>query len=58
MAHKERDVLPDLRDKVEAESRDELGLQWLQFHDEHEGAPGLTGKDKDPEAFVKQHSSG
>ena len=52
----ERDILPGFRDRVEASHRSELGLRWLAFHDEHERARGLSGKDKDPETYVEEHS--
>lgn len=56
MAEEERDILPDFRDNVDGERREALGMQWLEFHDDHEGAEGLSGEDKDPEAFVAEHS--
>jgi len=53
----ERDMLPPFRESVSSEQRNDLGMQWLQFHEEHENAQGLSGEDKDPEAYVEEHSS-
>lgn len=52
----ERDVLPAFRDSIEESRRSELGVRWLAFHEEHERARGLSGRDKDPEQYVDQHS--
>lgn len=49
MAEEEREFLPDFREAVDAERREELGMSWLAFHDEHEGARGLSGEDADPQ---------
>ena len=49
MAEEEREFLPDFREAVDAERREELGMRWLEFHDQHEGAQGLSGEDADPE---------
>jgi hypothetical protein len=40
---------------VSAEHRDELGLRWLQFLEQHEDAEGLSGETVDPEAYVAEH---
>lgn len=48
MAEEERDFLPGFREAVDPERREELGMQWLAFHDEHEQARGLSGDDADP----------
>jgi len=45
MAEEERDVIPDFKAAVHDGGRAELGMRWLQFHDEHESARGLTGDD-------------
>ena len=52
MAEEEREFLPDFREAVDAERREELGMRWLEFHDQHEGAQGLSGEDADPEEVV------
>ena len=36
--------------------RDELGMRWLKFHEDHEDAEGLSGDTVDPEAYVEEHS--
>ena len=48
MAQEEREFLPAFKEAVPAERRDELGVQWLAFHDEHEDASGLAGDDAIP----------
>lgn len=52
----ERDVLPPFRDSVDQDTRNELGMRWLAFHEEHDRAEGLTGGDKDPARYVEEHS--
>ena len=56
LGEEERDMLPPFRESVPAERRGELGMQWLEFHEEHERAKGLSGADKDPDAYVAEHS--
>ena len=53
MAEEERESLPSFRDAVDAEQRGDLGMRWLEFHDTHEGARGLSGEDEDPDALVE-----
>jgi hypothetical protein len=57
LSEEEHDVLPDLRSNADQDKLDALGERWLAFHDEHENARGLSGKDKDPERYVDQHAS-
>ena len=52
MAEEEREFIPDFRDGVDDERREELGMRWLQFHDDHDRARGLDGADADPEAVA------
>ncbi|MBA2390785.1 MAG: hemerythrin domain-containing protein, partial [Geodermatophilaceae bacterium] len=33
-----------------------LGVQFQIFKDAHPGAQGLSGEDKDPAAYIDQHS--
>jgi len=56
LAEEENDVLPPFQQQVSAELRDELGLRWLKFHEDHEDARGLSGETVDPEAYVEEHS--
>ena len=56
LAEGENDVLPPFKEQVSAESRDELGLRWLAFHDEHAGAEGLSGETVDPGEYVEEHT--
>jgi hypothetical protein len=53
----ERDVLPELRERLSDDERSELGEQWLAFHERHEAAQGLSGEDKDPEQYIREHES-
>jgi hypothetical protein len=57
LEEEEHDVLPPFKDTVDSEKRTELGMKWLEFHEEHERARGLSGDDVDPEAYVEEHSS-
>ncbi len=52
MAEEETDFLPAFRDAVDSERREDLGMRWLQFHDTHDRAQGLSGDDADPEAVI------
>ena len=56
LGEEETDVLPPFVAQVSAELRDELGMRWLAFHDEHEDARGLSGETVDPEQYVEEHS--
>jgi len=56
LEEEEHDVLPPFKDTVSAELRDDLGMKWLAYHDEHEGARGLSGADKDPEQYVAERT--
>ena len=52
----ERDVLPPFADNVDAEHREALGMRWLELHEQHDGARGLSGEQKDPEQYVEEHT--
>jgi len=52
----EREMLPPFRDGIGADKRDALGMRWLEFHEQHDRAKGLSGQTKDPEASVAEHA--
>ena len=52
MAEEETEFLPEFKAAVDDERREELGMRWLEFHDVHEDAEGLSGEDADPEEVV------
>ena len=52
MAEEERDILGDFKERIPQDKRDELGLAWLAFHEEHERAKGLSGEPEDVDAYV------
>ena len=52
MAEEEREFIPTFKESVDADRRDELGMEWLKLHDEHDDAQGLSGEDADPQAVV------
>ncbi len=56
LEEEEHEVLPPFKETVSAELRDELGMTWLEYHDKHEGARGLSGDDKDPDAYVAERT--
>ncbi len=56
LGEEERDVLPPFKEQVAEQRRGELGLAFLAYRDEHEGAKGLSGKEKDPEAYVEANT--
>ena len=55
MAEEEREALPDFRENVAADVRDELGARWLAFRREHAGARGLDLGDVDVEGYIEEH---
>jgi hypothetical protein len=56
LAEEERDDIPDFLRAASVELRQELGAKFERFENEHPGASGLSGQDKDPDAYVAQHS--
>jgi hypothetical protein len=56
LEEEERDVLPPFKDQVDEARRTELGERWLAFLEQHEGATGLSGEDKDPGRFVADNT--
>ncbi len=56
LGEEETDVLPPFQDEVPEAERTELGMRWLQFLEQHEGAKGLSGEEKDPDAYVEEHT--
>ena len=56
LEEEEHDVLPPYKEQVDEATRTRLGEQWLAFLERHEGAKGLSGKDKDPERYVEENS--
>ncbi len=52
----EREMLPPFRDGIGADKRTELGMRWLELHEQHDRAKGLSGQTKDPEAYVAEHA--
>lgn len=57
MADEEQNFIPPFKDAVEAARRDEMGMEWLKLHDEHDGARDLSGEDADPQAVVESNVS-
>jgi Hemerythrin HHE cation binding domain len=58
MAEEEHDILGDFKERIGQEQRDELGLAWLQFHEDHDRAAGLSGEPEDVEAYVEAAKDG
>jgi hypothetical protein len=56
LAEEETDILPPFQAQVSAEQRNDLGMRWLQFLEEHEGAEGLSGQTVDPGEYVEEHT--
>lgn len=57
MEEEEHDMLATFRDEAAPALREEIGLAWLQFHEEHAHARGLSGRPKDPVQYVEQVSA-
>ena len=45
----ERDALPLFRNSTDRAHREELGREWIAFHEEHQHARGLSVEHVDPE---------
>jgi iron-sulfur cluster repair protein YtfE (RIC family) len=45
MSEEETDFFPPFKEAVDDEQRQALGMRWLEFHDDHEHADGLSGGD-------------
>lgn len=56
LGEEEDDVLPPFQSQVSEDKRTELGMAWVAYRDAHDGAKGLSGGEKDPEAYVEEHS--
>ncbi|GAA1325090.1 hemerythrin domain-containing protein [Pseudonocardia xinjiangensis] len=56
LAEEERDDIPDFLRAASVELRQELGARFERFEDEHPGARGLSGEDKDPDEYVAENS--
>ena len=56
LAEEENDVLPPFAQQVPEAERTELGMRWLQFLEEHAGAKGLSGEEKDPEQYEEENA--
>ena len=55
MAEEEREAIPDFRVHVEPSQREDLGVRWLRFSQQHAGASGLSGDTKDVEGYIEDH---
>jgi hypothetical protein len=56
MAEEERGALADLRAHDSEDERLRRGDRWLAFCTEHAGMRGLRPEDKDPDAYIEEHS--
>ncbi len=55
LAEEERDDIPDFLRAASVELRQQLGAEFERFEDEHPGARGLSGADKDPDRYVAEN---
>lgn len=56
MGEEEDDALVDARRNMSLEQREELGVKFQAFKQQHPGAAGLSGEDTGTEAYLKAHS--
>ncbi len=56
MGEEEDDALPDARRSMSLEQREELGVKFQAFKQEHPGAQGLSGENTDTEAYLEAHA--
>ena len=52
LQEEERDALPLFRASTDRARREELGKEWVTFHEQHQHARGLSGDDVDPQDVV------
>ncbi|WP_197375978.1 hemerythrin domain-containing protein [Mycolicibacterium baixiangningiae] len=52
----EREAMPDFIKSASLDLRHELGMQWLRFYAEHQAGQGISGRDKDADAYIDQNS--
>jgi hypothetical protein len=57
LAEEESDVLPPFAEQVSGEERGELGMRWLTFLEDHEGAKGLSAEPTNPQEYVEEHTA-
>ncbi|MGQ0573363.1 MAG: hemerythrin domain-containing protein [Pseudonocardia sp.] len=55
LAEEERDDLPDFLRAVGWELREELGAKFRSFKEMHADGRGLSGEDKDADAYLAEH---
>ncbi len=55
MAEEERGPLADFRVHTQPSLRESLGARFLVFSAEHAGGRGVSGDDKDPAAYIRDH---
>jgi hemerythrin-like domain-containing protein len=55
LEEEEEDVIPPFEKEVSEEDRNMIGEEWRQFYSKHHHAKGLSGAEKDPEAYVEKH---
>jgi hypothetical protein len=56
LAEEEDEGLADFRKNASFGQRAELGAQWLRFYADHPDGRGITGRDVDPEQYIKENS--
>jgi nitrite reductase/ring-hydroxylating ferredoxin subunit/hemerythrin-like domain-containing protein len=52
LQEEERDALPLFRSSTDRGRREELGREWVTFHEQHRQARGLSGEDADLEDVI------
>lgn len=56
MSEEEDGALAIARRRISGEERARLGVLFQTFKNEHPGAHGLSGEDKDPQTYIEQHT--
>jgi Hemerythrin HHE cation binding domain len=56
LEEEEREGLPDFRKNGTAALKHRLAMEWLRFFYEHPLGQGVDERDKDPDAYIKEHS--
>jgi hypothetical protein len=56
LEEEEREALPDFLKSTTSDLRHDLAMQWLKFYAQHPLLQGVDTSDKDPEAYIDEHS--
>jgi Hemerythrin HHE cation binding domain len=56
LEEEEREAIPDFIKSTSVQLRQDLAVAWLRFEYEHPNGRGVDDTDKDPKAYIQEHS--